>query len=84
MEDDGSATSACQKLLNKMLGEHTYSSQETAHLLLRLPLVQTSISFASMILAAQDDMREFLDPDEVADVVDDCEHVMTGKSWIQW
>ena len=83
MEDDGSATSACQKLLNKMLGERTYSAQETAHLLLGLPLVRTSVSFASVNLAAQDDMREILGPDEVADVADDGERVVTGKSWLQ-
>ena len=66
-----------------MLGECTYSAQETALLLLGLPLVRTSVSFASVNLAAQDDMREILDPDEVADVVDDGERVGTGKSWLQ-
>lgn len=39
MEAGRTAQSACQKMLNKMLDERAYSAQETAYLLLGIPLV---------------------------------------------
>ena len=50
MAPEGSAESACQKLLNKMLGERAYSAQETAHLLQGIPLVHCSVSFKTLNL----------------------------------
>lgn len=37
MSDTATVQSACQKPLNKILGERMYSAQETAHLLLSIP-----------------------------------------------
>ena len=48
MDGEGTAQSACQKLLNKMLGERTYSAQGTAHLLLGIPLVRASTCHRKM------------------------------------
>ena len=58
MEEDGTAQSACQKMLNKMLGERAYSAQETAHLLLGIPLVRTSVTFQTLYIGAEGGFRE--------------------------
>lgn len=71
------AQSACQKLLNKMLGERTYSAQETAHLLLGIPLVRTSVSFQSLNLSKDGSLRALMDAG------DDADQAMTRESWIQ-
>ncbi|TFK89924.1 hypothetical protein K466DRAFT_462268, partial [Polyporus arcularius HHB13444] len=51
------AQSMCQKLLNKMLGERAYSAQETAHLLLGIPLVRTSVQFQTLNLSKDGSLR---------------------------
>ncbi|KAJ7876930.1 hypothetical protein B0H14DRAFT_3436391 [Mycena olivaceomarginata] len=61
MADNETAQSAYRKLLNKMLGEWTYSAQETAHLLLGIPLVRTSVSFQTLMLNEEEGMRELED-----------------------
>ena len=53
MDENCSAQSACQKLLNKLIGEQVYSAQETAHLLLELPLVHSLTSFQTLFLASK-------------------------------
>ena len=58
MEEDGTAQSACQKMLNKMLGERTYSAQETAHLLLGIPLVRISATFQTLYIGTEGGFRE--------------------------
>jgi len=70
MDDHGTAQSACQKMLNKMLGERTYSAQETAHLLLGIPLVCSSITFQTLYIGAEGGYRE-LAPN--ADELDDAQ-----------
>ncbi|KAJ7904999.1 hypothetical protein B0H13DRAFT_2663344 [Mycena leptocephala] len=76
------AKSACQKLLNKMLGERTYSAQETAHLLLGIPLVCVSVSFQTLNLGAEGGIREVQTNDD--DGVEDLdERRVTGDSWFQ-
>jgi hypothetical protein len=64
MADNETAQSACRKLLNKMLGEWTYSAQETAHLLLGIPLVRTSVSFQTLMLNEEEGMRELEDAND--------------------
>jgi hypothetical protein len=64
MGQTGNAQSVCQKPLNKMLGERTYSAQEMAHLLLGIPLVRTSVSFQTLFLAKEGGMRELEDEDD--------------------
>jgi len=87
MEENGTALSACQKLLNKLIGERTYSAQETAHLLLGIPLVRSSTSFQTLYLASEGSMRPLEQADE-GDVdrepgnADDGRPV-TDESWLQ-
>lgn len=88
MGDGGTAQSACQKFLNKMLGERTYSAQETAHLLLGIPLVRTSVSFQTLFLDRDGSMRELEDEDDEALEADEMENAgggrrVTGDSWLQ-
>ncbi|OBZ66500.1 hypothetical protein A0H81_13517 [Grifola frondosa] len=71
MDNTATARSACQKLLNKMLGERTYSAQETAHLLLGIPLDGALRALAE---EASDDLG-------AEDTGDD--RPVTGDSWIQ-
>ncbi|KAF8472178.1 hypothetical protein DFH94DRAFT_684627 [Russula ochroleuca] len=58
MEGEGTAQLACKKMLNKMLGERTYSAQETAHLLLGIPLVHASTTFQTIYISAEGGFRE--------------------------
>ena len=64
MNGDGTTQSACQKVLNKMLGERTYSAQETAHLLvlLGIPLrvVRASVSFQTIYVCRDGGYRELV------------------------
>ncbi|KAL1749919.1 hypothetical protein FB107DRAFT_173603, partial [Schizophyllum commune] len=76
----------CRKLLNKMLGERTYSSQETAHLLLGLPLVRASSGFETLYLGTDGSMRELSMVDLPEGAGDDDEgggRVATGESVLQ-
>jgi hypothetical protein len=79
MDEAATAKSACQKLLNKMLGERTYSAQETAHLLLGIPLVRTSVSFQTLNLGAEGGIRE-LHTNEGDLAEDPDEREVTGDS----
>ena len=82
MDGEATAKSACQKLLNKMLGERMYSAQETAHLLLGIPLVRTSVSFQTLNIREDGGMRELEENEEEA-VDDPDQRRVTGDSWIQ-
>lgn len=66
-----------------MLGERTYSAQETAHLLLSIPLVRTSVSFQTLHLGAEGGMRELQPEDEEGVELDSDERPVAGDSWIQ-
>jgi hypothetical protein len=55
---NSSMQSVCTKLLNKMIGERVYSAQETAHLLLGLPIVKSTFSYATLNLAKDGNLRE--------------------------
>ena len=88
MDAGGTAQSACQKLLNKMLGERTYSAQEMAHLLLGIPLVRSSSSFHTLSIGSDGGHRELgeQDPDGSIPEGDDIEEGarrVTGASWLQ-
>ena len=84
MQASGKAQIACQKLLNKMLGERTYSAQETAHLLLSIPLVRTSFSFQSLNLSKDGALRAIsTNNDEDNDPLDTDTRTLTGESWLQ-
>ncbi|KAJ7769637.1 hypothetical protein DFH07DRAFT_714431, partial [Mycena maculata] len=83
MGEGGTAQSACQKFLNKMLGERTYSAQETAHLLLGIPLVRTSVSFQTLFLDKEGSMRELEDEDEEALEGDDTDEGGGGRRNMQ-
>lgn len=58
MDGAASVRSACQKLLNKMVAECAYSAQETAHLLHGIPLVRSSVSFATLNLSSEGSLQE--------------------------
>lgn len=91
MDPNANAQSACQKLLNKMIGERTYSAQETAHLLLGIPLVRSSVSFQTLNLSSEGTLREVRESRSEAEsehqVMNDVDveegRLMTGKSWLQ-
>lgn len=85
MPDTGTAQSACQKMLNKMLGERTYSAQETAHLLLGVPLVRTSVAFQTQYIGEEGGMRELEDENELEADGEEVggERRVTGDSWLQ-
>jgi hypothetical protein len=73
-------------MLNKMLGERTYSAQETAHLLLGIPLVRASTSFQTVYLGAEGGYRELLVNEstgegEMAGAEEDPS--LTSDSWLQ-
>ncbi|KAJ7589924.1 hypothetical protein C8J56DRAFT_888136 [Mycena floridula] len=86
IDSSGSAQVVCQKLLNKMLGERSYSAQETVHLLLGIPLVCSSVTFQTIYLGKDGEMRELqVECDNSGDTEDGNEgsrHV-TGDSWLQ-
>ncbi|KAF8972597.1 hypothetical protein BDZ97DRAFT_1752485 [Flammula alnicola] len=67
MEEDGTAQSACQKMLNKILEGWTYSAQETAHLLLRIPLVCTSVIFQTLYIGTKSRFCELAANDDGPD-----------------
>lgn len=92
MDPHATARTACQKLLNKMVGERTYSAQETSHLLLGIPLVRSSVSFSNLNLSSGGALRELArvdreDRDEMAMDVEgppaDDDQAVTGDSWVQ-
>ena len=72
---------ACQKLLNKMIGERTYSAQETAHLLQGIPLVRSSASFQTLNLARNGSLRRLGDVEGNEGEGD--ERPVTSESWLQ-
>ncbi|KAF9536267.1 hypothetical protein CPC08DRAFT_590772, partial [Agrocybe pediades] len=89
MDNDATAQQACQKILNKMLGERSYSAQETAHLLLGIPLVRASSSFKTIYIGAEGSFREI--GEQQADNETSAEEQMEGvgertvtkESWLQ-
>ena len=68
-------------MLNKLLGERTYSAQETAHLLLGLPLVACSVSFQTINIASDGALREVTADD--LGFNEQGERVVTAESWLQ-
>ena len=89
MEEDGTAQSACQKMLNKMLGERTYSAQETAHLLLGIPLVHISATFQMLYIGTEGGFCELatrnnsVDEAQLAVTEGEDNHPVTDDSSIQ-
>ncbi|KAF5336454.1 hypothetical protein D9611_006665 [Ephemerocybe angulata] len=76
------AQATCQKLLNKMVGERAYPAQETAHLLLGIPLVRSSFNFQTLSLAPNGSFRRLRRQDESNPAVGLADSV-TEESWIQ-
>ncbi len=72
-----------------MLGERTYSAQETAHLLLGIPLVRTSVTFQSLNLARDGSLRALgTTAGDAAEEIDEPiegegNRVVTDRSWLQ-
>lgn len=87
LNDNGTVESACQKLLNKMLGERAYPAQEVAHLLYGIPLVRSSVSFQNVYLGADGSMRQLASEDALEGmeltVNDGDQRSVTGKSILQ-
>ncbi|KAJ8690446.1 hypothetical protein PTI98_011873 [Pleurotus ostreatus] len=86
LDPETTAQSACQKMLNKMLGEWLYSAQETTHLLLSIPLVRSSSAFQLVYIGAEGSMRELGEDvvDDSGNNPDDSDRMVTGKSLFQW
>jgi hypothetical protein len=85
MDDNRTAQSACQKVLNKMLGECTYSAQETAHLLLGIPLVRASVTFQTIYTGMDGGYRELAAQEgaELGEPMVEDEDFVTDDSWLQ-
>jgi ATP-dependent DNA helicase PIF1 len=87
MDDNGSAQMACRKTLNKMLGERSYSAQETAHLLLGIPLVRASVTFHTVYIGADGGFRQVhIDNDKSSNVAEhdnSFDRPLTGPSVMQ-
>lgn len=84
MDGDGTAQSSCQKVLNKMLGERTYSAQETAHLLLGIPLVRASVTFQTVYTGTNGGYRELAAHEGDTELaVGEDENLVTDDSWLQ-
>jgi hypothetical protein len=86
MEGEGTAQLACKKMLNKMLGERTYSAQETAHLLLGIPLVHASTTFQTIYISAEGGFRELgTEEDAMANGGEESDGnpTATTESWLQ-
>lgn len=85
MDGNGTAQSACQKALNKMLGERTYSAQETAHLLLGIPLVRASVTFQTIYTGTDGGYRELAvqEADTESGAMGENEDLVTDDSWLQ-
>lgn len=76
---------ACQRMLNKMLSERAYSAQETAHLLLGIPLVWTSASFQTLNLSAEGSLQQLQEYRDHAEIeMPEEEHSVTTDSCLQW
>ena len=48
LKDEDKSLKAVQKLLVNSVGERDYSAQETCHLLLQLPIIDTSRTFVTL------------------------------------
>ena len=86
MDGDRMAQSACQKALNKMLGERTYSAQETVHLLLGIPLVQASVTFQTIYTGTDGGYQKLAAQQgdaELGAFLGDDENLVTDDSWLQ-
>lgn len=68
-----------------MLGERAYSAQETAHLLLGIPLVRTSVTFQNLNLSKNGSLHALVERrgDEAEAAMDIDDQAVTGQSWIQ-
>lgn len=65
-----------------MLGERAYPAQEVAHLLLGLPLVQSTLSFQTLNLSKDGTFREV--EEHVANPEEpEAERTVTTDSWLQ-
>ncbi|KAJ7070485.1 hypothetical protein C8F01DRAFT_1076997 [Mycena amicta] len=58
MGETGNAKTACQKLLNKMLGEHTYLAQETANSVPRNPTLLAKDTIRKNIIKIYPDITD--------------------------
>ncbi|KAF5331234.1 hypothetical protein D9611_013064 [Ephemerocybe angulata] len=76
------AQRACQKLLNKMIGERAYSAQEVSHLMLGIPLVRMSWTVQSVSIGPEGGFREVQVADEGQPDIS-AEDAVTGQSWLQ-
>ena len=68
LDDNDRSLKAVQKLLISSVGERDYSSQETCHLLLQLPLYITTRDFIILSLDGSRAVDDKLDPDKPATV----------------
>lgn len=84
MDAGGTAQAACQRMLNKMLSEWAYSAQETAHLLLGIPLVRTSVVFQTLNLSAEGSLQQLQEQTNHVNIdMPEDERSVTMDSWLQ-
>lgn len=87
MDAEGTAQSACRKILNKTFGERKYSAQETAHLLFGIPLVRSSVTFQSTYIGEERYRKlgtnDNIDEGELAVTNNQDDQMVTTESWFQ-
>lgn len=74
LKDDSTSLKAVQKLLINSVGERDYSAQETCHLLLQLPLIQSSRDFTILSLDGSRQVEDRLQDDSHATVASILDH----------
>ena len=74
LKDDSTSLKAVQKLLINSVGERDYSAQETCHLLLQLPLIQSSRDFTILSLDGSRQVEDRLQDNSHATVASILDH----------
>ena len=74
LKDDNTSLKAVQKLLINSVGERDYSTQETCHLLLQLPMFRVSQDFIMLSLDGSRAVGDRLDEDQPATALSALDH----------
>ena len=76
LKDGNTSLKAVQKLLINTIGERDYSTQETCHLLLQLPMLKTSREFLILSLDGSRAVEDRLEEDHSATALSTIDHYM--------
>ena len=80
LKDSNNSLTAIQKLLINSIGERVYSSQETCHLLLQLPMFKASRDFVVLSLDGSHILQNTTQDDQVATALSIFDHYVRRPS----